>query len=348
MNQRLLKLLPWVGYPAFYLVCFFLFAYLTFPYEHLRDRIVSGFADEQRKSGGGMRLEIDSITSYWLSGVEMRGIRLISPPSSAPDGTRRPASEMQVDRLTARVSILPLLIGRLSVSATAKAFGGSIEASSDKKGEDRRLEVDVRDVAIGRFDPLVQLVGLPMSGEVKGHVELSLPDGKLAKANGAVQLTFVDYAVGDGKTKIKDTIALPKMNVGDLVLECDVKDGQLRLSKLAAAGQDLDLSADGKIALRDPWAESQADLFVRFRFSDAYKNRNDTTRGLFGAPGTNAPALFELADPRIRTSKRPDGFYSWHASGQLRSMRFDPAPAGGAAPAIGSPMGGAIRGFARP
>jgi hypothetical protein len=39
--------------------------------------------------------------------------------------------------------------------------------------------------------------------------------------------------------------------------------------------------------------------------------------------------LFELADPRIRASKRPDGFYGWHMAGQMKDPRFDAAPTGG-------------------
>ena len=38
------------------------------------------------------------------------------------------------------------------------------------------------------------------------------------------------------------------------------------------------------------------------------------------------PALFELADPRIKSSKRADGFYGWHMVGPLKEPRFDPAP----------------------
>jgi hypothetical protein len=53
------------------------------------------------------------------------------------------------------------------------------------------------------------------------------------------------------------------------------------------------------------------------------------TKSLFGAPGSSMPALFELADPRIKMSKRADGFYGWHMSGLLKDPRFDPAPAGG-------------------
>jgi len=344
MNARLRKIVPWVAYPAFYLLCFVLFAYLTFPFDRVRDRAIAAFNDDQKKTGGTTQLEIDKLDSYWLSGVEARGVRLVSPASVNPDGTKKPASEIAIDRTTVRVAMLPLLIGRVRINFHVEMLGGTIDGSTEKSGEDRKVEVELAKLSIGDLGALVSTIGLPMAGELRGHASLSLPEGKLSKATGAIDLTIADFSVADGKTKIKDTIALPRMNVGDLVLECDVAGGVVKVTKFAAAGQDLDFSADGKITLRDTFAESQADLYLKFRFSDKYKNKDDKTKALFGTPGSSAPALFEIADPRLRQSKRPDGFYSWRAWGMLKTLRFDPAPAGGASPR-GPAGAGGIRGF---
>ena len=94
------------------------------------------------------------------------------------------------------------------------------------------------------------------------------------------------------------------------------------------------------MTLRDPVTDSLADLNLRFKFSDGYKSRNEVTKSLFGRPGSSMPALFELADPRIKNSKRSDGFYGWHMAGQLKDPRFERCADGeGGAPA-GSPMRG--------
>jgi hypothetical protein len=63
---------------------------------------------------------------------------------------------------------------------------------------------------------------------------------------------------------------------------------------------------------------------VRFRINDVYRAKNDITKSLFGAPGSSAPALFELADPKVKQSKRADGFYSWSARGPLGRLEFIP------------------------
>jgi hypothetical protein len=160
-----------------------------------------------------------------------------------------------------------------------------------------------------------------------------------------VKLTVADLAVGDGKAKIRNTLALPKLNVGDLVLEAEAKEGVMKVTKLGSAGKDLELVADGKITLRDQPLDSLTDLYIKFKFSDAYRGKNDITKGLFGAPGSSAPALFEL-DPKVKQSKRADGFYGWHMVGPLTSARFDPysaATPGGTTP---PPKGASpVRGF---
>lgn len=348
MNRRLSKIAIWVGYPFFYLICFVLSAYFTFPFEHLKDRILLEFANDQRATGGNMRLEIDRLTSYWLTGIEAQGVRLVGSPSAASDGTARPPSEIDLEMVTVRAAMLPLLIGRVTINVQTKGLGGALSASTHQRGHDRMIQAELDRIAIDRIGLLADLVGLPLQGDLKGKIDLALPDGKVQKASGTVNLVLANASVSDGKTKIKDTIVLPKMNIGDVALDCELKDGVARVTKFAGAGQDLDFSSDGKLTLRDPFSESQADLYVKFKFADAYKNRNDTTRGLFGAPGSSAPPLIEVAEPRMKTAKRVDGFYSWHVWGLLRTIRYDPAPVGAAVPSVGNPSVHSFRGFVQP
>jgi hypothetical protein len=75
--------------------------------------------------------------------------------------------------------------------------------------------------------------------------------------------------------------------------------------------------------------ESLCDAQIRFKINDSYRTRSDLTKSLFGAPGSNIPALFEL-DPKVKQSKRADGFYGWSARGALAKLDFQPA--GGVTP----------------
>lgn len=350
MKPWMQRALRWSIYPTFYLFCLLLFTYLTFPYDRLKDRIIAEFAKSQSRSGDPpQRLEIDSIDSYWLSGVEVSGVRIITPPdpkaerdaarkaaSSAPgDGEAKPAapkpSVLAIDEAHARVKLLPLLTGTVIVDFWASAFGGEVSGSVPVGSGD--LEIDVENVELALVTPIRDTLGVPMSGRATAHLELSAQEGKFEKASGSLSLTVTEASVGDGKTKIADLMALPKANLGTLELEATATDGVLKIDKLEARG-DIEFIGDGRIAVREPWGTSNADVQVRFKFADSYRNKDDKTKALLGSPGDPMPPLLE-ADPKVKRSKREDGFYGFHVHGSLKNPRFDPSPTGVASPAAG-------------
>ena len=329
LPPRLKRVLVAGAYPAFYLFCLFICAYLTFPYDRLKERLLVEFEAPKPGKTTAQHLEIDSIGPYWLSGVSAKGVRIISPRAPGAEGDLSP-SKWSIDEMHVRVSIFQLLIGRLTLWFGGKAYGGTIDGWTRANSEGRVLEVALDNVDIGQIDAIAEFTaGLPLTGTLKGKLAWAIPEQKLAKATGTMALSIADLTAGDGKTKIAGKLALPKLNVGAFELEAEAKEGTLKVDKLATQGQDLDLAGEGKISLRDPFPDSIADLYLRFRFADGYKGKNEMTKSLFGAPGSSAPALFELADPRIRTSKRPDGFYGWHMSGFMKDPRFEPSPTGG-------------------
>ena len=330
LPPRVKRILIAAAYPSFYLFCLFVFAYWTFPYDRLKERLLVEFeAPKPGKPSGQQQLEIDSIGPYWLSGLSFKGVRLISRRAPGPEG-ELPPSKLSIDEGHVRISLMQLLIGRKTVWFGGKVYGGAVDGWARLNSEGLVLEVSVEDVDIGQVDALGDVVsGLPLTGTLKGKLAWVIPEQKLAKATGTVAISIADLTAGDGKTKIGGKLALPKLSVGAFELEAEAKEGVLKVDKLGTQGQDLDLVGEGKILLRDPFGDSNADLYLRFRFADGYKGKNEMTKSLFGAPGSSAPALFELADPRIRTSKRPDGFYGWHMTGFMKDPRFEPSPTGG-------------------
>jgi type II secretion system protein N len=333
MRERLIamrevgkRLLPRVGYPAVYVLCLVLFSSWTFPYGKLKDHVVGAFDAQQRGAGSRDELEIDDMGSSWITGVKMKGIRLSSPPSDPS----KPPSEMKIDEATVRVSLLSLLVGNRDVSFYMAAFGGNIDGALNDRGEkERSLSAKLEAIDVSLLAPLVDLIGLPLDGKLSGTIRIDMPEGKASKATGSVSLETDGLAIGDGKAKLKGALALPRLNVGTLSLVGDAKDGVLRVTKFGATGHDVEVQGDGRIQLREVPTESNCELNVRFKINDAYRTKNDMTKSLFGAPGSNAPALFELADARFKQSKRPDGFYAWRARGMLTHLDFSPATGGG-------------------
>ncbi|HLV66172.1 MAG TPA: type II secretion system protein GspN [Polyangiaceae bacterium] len=323
LTPRMRTILRIAGYAAFYVVALITFAYLTFPYERLKDRIVQEFNSRQT-GADALRLELDSMSSYWLGGVEAEGIRLISPPKPASGGTA-PAkpSTLAIESAHARVGLFSLLFGGLDLSFGADAFGGEISGFTSGDETKRKIELELDDLDLAEAPLLATLVGLPLSGKLSGNLDLVLPESKVSKADGTVELEIEELAVGDGKAKIRDTIALPRVEAGTLVLKGDASQGQLKLTDFSAKGPDLEIVSDGSIRLRDPVHTSFLSLGLRFRFTERYANKNETTRALFGAKGSSMPGLFDL-DPKNKRAKREDGFYAWRITGVLSNPSFTP------------------------
>jgi type II secretion system protein N len=348
VKQKLLKALQWALYPLFYLFCLAIFGYFTFPYDRLKDRAISEFAraEAARPGSAPKRLEIDHLSSYWLSGVEVEGARLILPPDPADE--TKAASEkgeddakaapkdttIEVSEAHARLRLLPLVLGRLNVDFWAAAFGGEVEGVVPIGASSGPVEITIEDVELGQLTPLTATLGLPLKGTLGGAMSFLAAEGKFSKGTGDLDLKLAGVSVGDGKTKIGGQLALPEAKIGELAITAEAKSGVLTVTQLGATGGDVDLIGDGKVTIRDRWDDSIADLYVRFKFADSYRDKNDVTRSLLGAPGTKTPALLDL-DPRVKRAKRPDGFYGWHVTGPLKKLKFEPTTADGPAPRPG-------------
>ncbi len=212
----------------------------------------------------------------------------------------------------------------MRVSFWASVFGGEIEGVVPMGRSGGDVHVEVANVELAKVGPLGEILGLPIAGTLSANLDLSAPEGKFNKANGALEVSAKEVSVGDGKTKIQGLIALPEAKLGELLLSAEAKDGVLKVTKMSANGQDLELDGDGKVNMREPWNNSTADLYVRFKFTDAYRSKSDLTKSLLGAPGSSVPGLIEMQQPKMKRSKRADGFYGWHVHGPLKKPRFDP------------------------
>jgi type II secretion system protein N len=342
VSPRRKKILKAVLFPAFYLVALITFLLWCFPYDRLKERLVTEFNTRQ-PAGAGARLEIETMSGYWLSGVEAQGVKLHSPPGPPGENGKAPEGRVvTVDDIHLRLSLLRLLFGTFHVSFGGEAFGGSLSGKLADSDGVRSFVLELDGVNVGELPLLKEVVGLPLEGRLSGSIDLRMPEAKLSKADGKIELKVADLAFGDGKAKIRDTIALPRVEAGELVLSAEATEGRLKIDKLAATGTDVEVVADGSIRLREPFDTSLAELSMRFKFADKFKVKNDTTKALFGEPGSPLPGLFDL-DPKNKRAKRPDGFYSFRLTGPLGRLDAQPAP-------LGSTGGGAlprggVRGF---
>jgi len=234
-------------------------------------------------------------------------------------------SILLIDHAHARVRILPLLIGRVRVDFGADIFGGEINGTVPVGGGD--LTVAAENIDLGQVAPLAETISVPLKGIANANLELSAVNGKWSKSTGSFSLSVADMVVGDGKAKFRGLKPLPAAALGTFEIEAKAAEGVLKIEKFGAGGRDLDVAGVGTIKLKDSWQASTADLYMRFGFSDEYKNSNEDTKTLFVDDGP-FPALVNL-DAKLKRAKRSDGNWGFHVHGRLGRLRYDPTTADG-------------------
>ncbi len=330
LKALLKRIGPKLGYPAFYLLCLVIFLSWTFPYEKVKDRVVAQFNAQQRNSAHPQELQIDDLDSSFLTGVKMKGIRLISPASEPG----KPPSVLSIDQARARISLLGLLAGNKDVSFSVDAFDGTINGTFEDSGKARDIDITFDGVDIGRIDMIAANIGFPLEGKLFGTITLNLPEGKASKGNGNIALEIREMNAGNQKELTIKTpmgpFTLPRLKVGTFTVNGEAKDGVLKLSKVMASGGDVDVTGDGRIQMREVATDAHLDANLKFKINDGYRNKNDKTKLLFGAPGSKEKPMLEM-DPKMSRAKTADGFYALRVGGTLGKPDVQPGSGGGAA-----------------
>ena len=271
-------------------------------------------------------------------------MKLIAPSA---DPTK-PPTEVKIDEATARISLLGLLVGNKDVSFRIEAFGGLIKGSFEDSGKERNIEVAFEDVDMSKIDAIAGNVGFPLDGKLVGTLKLQLPEGKASKANGTVNLEIKDMSAGTATELVVKTpmgpFTLPRLKVGNFTITGEAKDGILKITKVGAAGGDVDVNGDGRVQLREVATEAHLEVNLKFKINDGYRNKNDKTKLLFGTPGGKDKPLLEM-NPAMAKSKGEGGYYGLKIGGTL--AKPDPQPSGGgvSVPSFGSPAATAPSGF---
>ena len=308
-----------LAYIAFYVFALLIFMSWTFPYDKLKERIVAQFNAQQRSSSSPQTLEIDELDSNFITGVKAKGVRLIQP-SRDPD---KGPTVISIDEAKARISLLSLIVGNRSVSFRIEAFDGVIKGNYFESSKEREIEVDFDGVDLARVDAIASSAGFALDGKLNGEVKLNLPEGKASKGNGTVNLAIKEMAAGKGtEFTIKTPMGpftLPKMKIGDLTITGESKDGKLTLSKITSSGGDVDISGEGKVALREVANDANLDVTLKFKINDSYKGKNDKTKLLFGTPGSKEKPMVDM----MLKNKTTDGFYQLKIGGTLGNPRPD-------------------------
>jgi type II secretion system protein N len=303
------KILKWAGYPIFFLWCFVFFAYKTFPYERLADRLA------QEARARGFDLEIIDLTNAGLTGLTFENTRLVLPAEE--EGS--PPLDVIFEELTVKTSLFSLMSNSKSYSFDAELAGGEAEGDLTIGESDLEVEAQIDDIDLAAIPALRRYTKVPLAGKLSGEVELTMPS-EVGESSGALTIEIEGLKVGDGEAQLQipgwGGLTVDEADAGDLELVATIDNGTAVIEKGQSDGSDLKLGVLGKIRLGRPLKRSELNVIVRVKVEDAYKERSPKV-------GT----MFELASSGLKSAMTSDGAIQYSIAGSLGG-RLQPRPAG--------------------
>lgn len=303
------QIVKWTGYPLFFVLCFLFFAYKTFPYERLADRIV------QEARAQGYEIEIIDLTHSGLTGLTFEGLRLIVPAEE--EGS--PPLDLVLDELTVSTSLFSLISDTKSFSFDAELAGGDAEGDVTLGEADMEVDVEIEDVDLGALPGLRRFIKIPLAGVLNAEVVLAMPS-EVAESTGNVELTIEGLIVGDGKSKLEipgwGGLTLDPADAGNLELVAQIEEGIAQIERATAHGKDLELDVLGRIRLLRPLQRSDLNVMLRAKIQDAYKERS-----------AKVATMLELASSGLKAALTTDGAIQYLIAGSLGG-RLRPKAAG--------------------
>jgi type II secretion system protein N len=305
-----------------YCLAFVVFAYMAFPYARLKEYVV---ARVNSGASEGAHLQIEGLSwSFRFPGVVAEGVEWTPAPAADAKG---PTPGLRIEKVYAGVAPLAFLLGSKSVELSFDGLGGHASGKLSEKGALRTVRFELEGLELAQVPQIVESLGVPVLGTLSGTGEVRLQEKSWAKADGKFELHGEGIMVGSPKAKIKGL--LPAMDLGELTVRGEIEAGRLKLEELKADGKDIKLSADGSVRLRDRLEMSVLELDLKLNFTTAYRGRDESTKALFGEPGSNIPGLFESATSRM-LAKREDGSFEARVTGPMLRPALRPAGAAGA------------------
>lgn len=302
-------ILKWTGYPLFFFACFVFFAYRTFPYERLADRLV------QEAHARGYELEIMDLTNSGLTGLTFENLRVVLPA----EGEDSTPAEVIFDELTVSTSLFSLISDTKFYSFDAELAGGEAQGDILLGGDSMDVEVEFEDINLEAISLLRKFTKVPLTGILNGEIALAMPS-EVAESTGHVEITIEGLSIGDGESKLDipgwGGLTLDKADAGNLELAAAIEGGSAKIERATSHGKDLELDVLGKVRLLRPLKRSELNVMLRVKIQDAYKERS-----------AKVATMLELASSGLEAALTADGAIQYTVAGSFAG-RLRPRGAG--------------------
>lgn len=244
------------GYLAFFGVSFLFSFYWTFDTNHVvKGRLVSELRSR------GYELEIDELDKFRLSGLLARGVTLSAPRLKAP---------IKIDELRARLSILPLILGKQSVGFSARLYDGTLSGKIVEGKDSRLWNLEAKNIDLSRMQPGKEN-SFGVMAKLNGKADLNLsPKTDPQKWRGQVTAGF-----GSGKISSfsYQGFQVPEIKISSMDLNVSLLSGKAEIKTLELKSPDLAFDGKGQVQLNSQLSSSQIQITGKINPSPGFMEK---------------------------------------------------------------------------
>lgn len=288
-KQRRRRVALSILWGLFFFVCSL---YWTFPW----DRVGGLIAERIQGLAPSVEVQLLGFRPSWITGVRLDRVVLRSRELNG-------APILGVQDVSARLSVLGLLTGKLKGSAGGDLLGGRLDADAAlARTGGKRVAVKARDLDLGRLTYLKDRFDTRLEGKIGADIDLDLldPQPKNWSGGGTLDLTGL---------KLLEVVAagypVPPLSFETVHAELDVKDGKAVVKRTRVKGAEIDEARlSGDIALSQQIGMSTLNLVAKLRPNQALEEQ-------WGSMFSN-----------FLRKKDADGFYSLYLRGPLSAPKI--------------------------
>ncbi len=293
-----MNILKYIGYATFFVFAFVISLYLTFPWPAAKSKVLA-----EASKASGMDIEAKSLEPDWVTGIVAQGVQIRTATMDEP---------LQIDRLKARLHLLPLLSGGVGGSLSMPIAQGSVDAVVTDSQTETAVQATIQDVQIALVPGLKESLGVPLSGSLDLKADLTLNKAKPQASSGILQIKATELELLKGG-KVGGMTLPFELAIGSFDWRIPIEKGKAKLDKLSIKGDNIEVELDGTITLAAKFERSTLNLTVKFKPTPAFLKKEPILNALLS---------------NLRKAKGKDGFYAYSLTGSAKHPRFFPKRGG--------------------
>lgn len=257
-----------VGYVVLGLVSFVFFLYWTFPYERLKDRVVTTLDQALQ---GNIGITIGALSPSVFSGLALEGVTLIDRAAKEKEHQ----ALLTIDEATVNIGILSSLLGSPKASFAVELAGGEIDGDFSQRDDVNVVAAEIDGLQLDQLPLLEAMTGLKLKGGMSGTIDLQVNPKQIKAAKGRVKMSLEDWRTQKG-SKLK-LGALGEIDLGTNYtltksegssFDVELDRGTMQIKGFQLKGGDLEIQLTGQIFLEQKFPNSRCNLKGSIKLSE--------------------------------------------------------------------------------